>query len=195
MAVEDGAQRQQVVAETLERGVAAAAQLEAADRPGKGAVGVGARLQRGGELGELDRLLLAQLVGAGTGRGRPGGDPRPAILAGRGEGVGAEADAAGLEEVHDADQLAELGKGVRGALGALALLGEGEELRLPGGAAHALAAHRLDRRLDRVGADDLDSVGKLQARHRHPQPDQGRDQHVGLLGAAGLGLEHGERVA
>ncbi len=143
----------------------------------------------------MNRLLLAQLVGARASRGGAGGEAGPAILAGGGKGVGAEADAAGLEEVHDADQLAELGQGHLGTLGALFLLDDGEELGLPGGAAHALAAHRLDWCLDRVGADDLNSVGELQARQRHPQPDQGRNQHLGLLGAAGLGLEHGERVA
>ena len=84
-----------------------------------------------------DRLLLAQLVAAGARRGGAGGEAGPAVLAGRGEGVGAEADAAGLEEVHDADQLAQLLQRGFGALAALALLGDGEELRFPGGAAHA----------------------------------------------------------
>ncbi len=68
VAVEHRAQRQQVITEALQRRVAAAAQLEAIDRPGESAVRIGARLQRGGELGKLHRLLLAQLVGAGAGR-------------------------------------------------------------------------------------------------------------------------------
>ncbi len=163
VALEHRPHRQQVVAQPVERALALAAHLEAADRPGEGAVGVGAGLQRGRELAQLLGLVLAEAVAAGTGRGGAGGDPPPAVLAGRGEGVGTEADAAALEQAHDADQLAQL---VQGRLGAClgVLVGDGEVLRLPGGAAHALAAHRLDRRLDRVGADDPHAVRQLQPR-------------------------------
>ena len=73
------------------------------------------------------------------------------------------------------------------------LLGDREVLWLPGGAAHALAAHRVDRRLDRVGADDANVVRQLQARHRHPQPDQRHDQDIGVVGVARFGAERRQR--
>ena len=100
LAVEHRAQRHQVVAEPLHRGLPRAAHLEAADRPGEGPVGVGTGLERARQLGELARLVLAQAVAAGAGGGGAGGDPPPLALAGRGEGVGTEPDAAPLEEPH-----------------------------------------------------------------------------------------------
>ena len=74
------------------------------------------------------------------------------------------------------------------------LVGDGEVLRLPGGAAHALAAHRLDRGLDRVGADDPHAVRQLQPRLRHPQADDRDDQDLGVVGVARFGIEHRERA-
>ena len=152
MALEHRAQRQQVVGEAFHRALALAAHLEAADRPGEGVVGIRTLLQLLGEVGEFGALLLGEAVTARAGRGRPGGDPAPGVLAGRREGERPEADAADLEHPHHADQLAKLVE--RRLRPVVALLGDGEELRLPGGAAHAFGAHRLDRRGDRVGADD-----------------------------------------
>ena len=108
VALEHRSQSQKVIAEPVERALALAAHLEAADRPGEGAVGVGTGLQGARQLDQLAGLVLAEAVAAGAGGGGAGGDPPPAVLAGRGEGVGAEADAAALEEAHDADQLAQL---------------------------------------------------------------------------------------
>ena len=194
LTVEHGAQRQQVVAQAFERRRALAAELEAAHRPGQRAGGVGTSLQRLRQLDQLARLILVEPVAVGARGRRAGGDAPPAALAGRREGVRAEPDAAPLIETHDADQVAELSQRGRGGIRALALLGDGEELRLPGGAAHALAAHRLDRRLEAVGADEPHPVRKLQARDRHLQADERRDQHVGLVGVADLGVKHVERL-
>ena len=78
VALQHRAQGQQVVAQALQRGLALAAHLEAADRPGEGAVGVGAGLQRARELGQLVGLVLAQPVAAGAGGAGAGGYPPPA---------------------------------------------------------------------------------------------------------------------
>ena len=187
--VEHRAQREQVVAEALHRGLASAAHLEPRDCPGEGPVGVRARLELGRELGEARGLVLAQPVAARAGGGDAGRDPAPVAVSGRGEGVGAEADPAPLEEPHHADQLAKLAQGLGGGIRALALLGDRQELRLPGGAAHPLASHRLDRRLDRVGADQAHAVRKRQARLCHLQPDDRGKQDVGFVDLAGLGIE------
>ena len=79
VALEHRSQRQQEVAQAVQRALALAAHLEAADRPGEGAVGVGAGLEGAGELGQLGRLGLAEAVAAGTGRRGAGGDPPPAV--------------------------------------------------------------------------------------------------------------------
>jgi hypothetical protein len=73
------------------------------------------------------------------------------------------------------------------------LLGDGQVLRLPGRASHALAAHRLDRRFDRVGANNPHPVRKLQAGHRHPQADDRRQQRLGLVGVTAFGVESRQR--
>src|SRR5258708_5261817 len=135
MAVEHRPQGKQVIAEALQGSLAPAAHLEASNAPGEGTVGVGTHLERGGKLGQLDGLLLAQLVSARSGCRRPGRQASPVALTGRGKGVGPQPDASGLEEMHDADQLAQLVHRALGALRALALLAEGQELRLPGSAA------------------------------------------------------------
>ena len=192
MALQHRPHRQQVVAQALERGGALAAHLEAADRPGEGAVGIRARLQRGPELDQLLGLGLAQPVAAGARRRGAGGDPPPAALAGGGEGVRPHADATALEEPHHADQLAQLQQCRIGPLLGV-LLGHRQVLGLPGRAAHPLAAHRIDRSLDRVGADDADPARQLQARHRHPQADDRDEQHLGLVGVARFGVERRQR--
>ena len=95
VALEHRAQRQQVVAEAVERGLSRSQPIS--KRPTaqvRAPSGSGRASSVGGELGQLDRLVLAQLVAAGAGRRGAGGDPAPAVLAGRGEGVGTEADAA-----------------------------------------------------------------------------------------------------
>ncbi len=187
------AERQQVVAQPLERCRPLAAHLEPPDCPGEGAVRIGADLEVVGEAPELDRVVLTQLVATGPGRGRAGGDAAPVALAGWSEGVGAEAEASLPVEAQDADQVVELAEGGANPFGALSLLGQGEVLGLPGGSLHALASHRLDRRVERVGPDHANAAGKLQAGKRHLQADDRRDQQVGLVDVAGLGVELADR--
>ena len=114
-------------------------------------------------------------------------------LAGLRERVGAEADPALFEEPHHRDQLVQLAHRLGGAVGGFALLGDRQELRLPGLPAHPLAPHRLDRRLDRVRADRLHPVREVKARERHLQADDRRDQEVGLVDPAELGIQHRQR--
>ena len=79
-----------------------------------------------------------------------------------------------------------------GAIGAIAELGDGEELRLPGLPAHPLAPHRLDRGLDRVRPDRLHPVRQVEPGKLHLQADDRRDQEVGLIYVAELGVEQRE---
>src|SRR3954463_10601593 len=121
-----------MVAESLERALSHTAHLEPCNRPGQGAVGVRTRWEGNRQVGEPLGLVLAEQVAAGSRRGCSGRNPAPMPGSARREGIGPEAEAAALEDAHDADQLPQLVQGARGGIRAIALLGDGEELRLPG---------------------------------------------------------------
>ena len=189
---ERGAQGEHVVGQPLERVLAGAAHLKAADRPIEGTARVGARLEALGEAAQFLRRRGVELVAAAARRRRAGGEPLPLVFPGGGKGIGAEADGARPEEAHDADQLTELAESGERALGVIVDLGERDELRLPGFPAHADVMAGLKRRVDICRARDPHPAGKVEAREGHLQADQRRDEKVGFLEVAGQRVEAAE---